>query len=48
VDDIVPLYKKDRDSIWGLEIEEPWQLILAKVWAKKVGGYENIKHTKPF
>jgi hypothetical protein len=48
VDDYLPLRKRDEAPLWGLPISQPWQLIVAKVWAKLMGGYHNLKYTRPF
>jgi hypothetical protein len=29
-------------------LERPWELIILKVWAKRLGGYKNLFNAKPF
>jgi len=35
VDDFIPVYEKTGKPIWGMDLEQPWQLILAKFLAKR-------------
>lgn len=35
VDDFIPVYEKSGKPIWGMDLEQPWQLILLKFWAKR-------------
>ena len=47
VDDLVPVYDESNEHVW--EVEEPWKMILLKVWACLNDGYDNIlKRHKPF
>jgi hypothetical protein len=47
VDDLVPVYDQSNEHVW--EVEEPWKIILLKVWACLNDGYDNIfKRHQPF
>lgn len=47
VNDLVPVFDDSNEHLWG--IEEPWKMILLKVWACLNGGYGSILKTyKPF
>jgi hypothetical protein len=35
VDDFIPVYEKSGKPIWGMDLEQPWQLIILKFWAKR-------------
>jgi hypothetical protein len=35
VDDFIPVYESSGKPIWGMDLEQPWQLILLKFWAKR-------------
>jgi hypothetical protein len=48
VDDFIPVEKETLMPIWGMDINEPWLLILTKVWAKRKGGYLNLKKNDNF
>lgn len=39
VDDYIPVYEKSEEPLWGMSLTKPWELILAKIWAKRSGGY---------
>jgi hypothetical protein len=44
----VPVYEKSMEHIWGLDVDQAWQIILLKFWAKRCHGYENVKNMPPF
>ena len=47
VDDMIPVLNESNQHLWG--IEEPWKMILLKVWACLNEGYDNIlKNHRPF
>jgi len=48
VDDRIPVDAKTEEPIWGMSTKHPWQLILLKFWAKKLGGYSEVKRRRPF
>ena len=48
IDDYVPVHKRDEAPIWGLSFEKPWEVLLAKFWAKQRGNYSNIFCCEPF
>jgi hypothetical protein len=48
VDDLVPVKEYSLQPIWGMELDNCWQIIILKFWAKRMGGYKNVKHTPPF
>ena len=48
VDDLIPFYAEDQTSLWGLTLDEPWKLILGKVWAKIKGSYHQVSRARPF
>ena len=35
VDDFIPVYEKTGKPLWGMDLEQPWQLIILKFWAKR-------------
>lgn len=35
MDDFIPVYEKSGKPLWGMDLEQPWQLILLKFWAKR-------------
>jgi hypothetical protein len=35
VDDFIPVYEKSGKPLWGMDLEQPWQLIILKFWAKR-------------
>ena len=35
VDDFIPVYERTGKPLWGMDLEQPWQLILLKFWAKR-------------
>ena len=35
VDDFIPVYEQTGKPLWGMDLEQPWQLILLKFWAKR-------------
>lgn len=48
VDDIVPVYENSLEPIWGMELDQAWQIILLKFWAKRSGGYNNVKNAPAY
>jgi len=48
VDDRIPVYEDTLEPIWGLNFQNPWELILIKAYAKKQGGYSKLWSTNPF
>ena len=36
VDDFIPVYEHSGKPIWGMDLEQPWQLILLKFYAKRL------------
>jgi hypothetical protein len=48
IDDIVPVFERNEEPIWGSCLQEPWQIILAKTWAKIKQGYSNLKVSNSF
>ena len=47
VDDYIPIYKDTEEPIWGMDIEQPWSLILLKFWAKRFRGYAPLIGSQP-
>lgn len=46
---MVPVFQDSLEPIWGMDFDHSWQIILLKMWAKKKGGYRNLKeHSHPF
>lgn len=48
VDDIVPVYEDSFEPIWGMDLDQSWQIILLKFWAKRNGGYRQVKLAPAF
>lgn len=48
VDDFIPIHKDTLCPIWDMSYNNPWELILIKVWAKKLKGYNLIPQARPF
>lgn len=48
VDDLIPVRKYSLEPIWGMELDNAWQIILLKFWAKRNGGYRKVKEIPPF
>lgn len=48
VDDWIPVYEYSLQPIWGLDLDQAWQIILLKFWAKRNQGYQNIPNIPPF
>lgn len=48
VDDWVPVYEHSLQPIWGMDFDQGWQIILLKFWAKRNGGYRNVRNLPPF
>lgn len=48
MDDIIPVFRKNEEPIWGKYLLEPWQVILIKMWAKINEGYSNLINSNPF
>ena len=47
VDDYVPVYEETEEPVWEMSLKWPWQLVLAKAWAKHCGGYEQMLNAPP-
>lgn len=48
VDDLVPVYEDTLEPIWGMQLDQAWEIILLKFWAKRCGGYNKVKNTPPY
>lgn len=48
VDDWIPVYEDTLEPIWGMDMDQAWQIILLKFWAKKNQSYLKIKEIPPF
>lgn len=48
VDDVIPVYADSHEPIWDMELDQCWQIILLKFWAKRSGGYDKVKNAPPF
>jgi hypothetical protein len=48
IDDYIPVYADNLDPIWNTGVNNPWLLLLLKVWAKQNGSYFRIKMARPF
>ena len=48
MDDYIPVEGKKRLPIWGINIKEPWKLLLMKAWLKEKKSIEAVLKAKPY
>lgn len=48
IDDTIPVSGPKQLPLWGLNLKEPWKIIIMKAWLKEKGGIEGVKNAKPY
>lgn len=48
IDDFIPVVGVKKLPLWGLNIKEPWKLIIMKAWMKEKGGIKGVENAQPY
>jgi hypothetical protein len=48
IDDLIPVVGNKQLPAWGLNLKEPWKLILMKAWLKEKRGILGVIRAQPY
>lgn len=48
IDDFIPTVGVKQYPLWGLNIKEPWKLIIMKAWIKEKGSIKAVEEAEPY
>jgi hypothetical protein len=48
IDDRIPVFGPKQQPLWGLNLKEPWKIIIMKAWLKEKRSIEGVVRAQPY